>query len=139
MTHYSTRDLLQKSVSSPKQKGLTETERRQAFLSNVESCDDYFNVYINVEDKVVKKARFEGNGCAISVASTDVFLNLIEDKQIEEVSNIIDIYSRFLNGDLETTGYEILDHFKLVQEHRSRIKCASVILEKLREEIKKYE
>ncbi len=135
MTHSSTRDLLQKSVNNPKQKGLTDVELERAQIARVDSCDDVFKIYIEVNNDIVNKARFEGQGCAISVASTDVLLNLIEGKHIEEVNTIIDTYKRFLNGEIDTTGYEILDHFKLVQEHRSRIKCAAVILETLNKEI----
>ncbi len=137
MEHFSTRDLLQKSVSNPKQKGLTEEQLSNAKPIKVEGCDDFFRVYIELEDGIVKTARYDGNGCAISVASTDVLFNLIENKNINEVDIIIDIYKKFLNGDIETTGYEILDHFKIVQEHRSRIKCAAVSLQTLREEINK--
>ncbi len=134
MTHSSTRDLLQRSVNSPKQKGLTESELEKAIPARVESCDDFFKLYLEVADDIVVKARFEGTGCAISVASTDVLLNLIENKNIKEVSNIIDIYEKFLKGEVETTGYEMLDHFKLVQAHKSRIKCAAVSLGTLRKE-----
>ncbi len=139
MKDFSTRDLLQRSVSNPQQKGLSETELEKSFIANVEACDDFFKVYIEVEEDEIKKARFEGNGCAISVASTDVLLNLIENKKINEVKDIINTYERFLNGEIESTGYEILDHFKLVQEHKSRIKCASVTLENLRKEIIKHD
>lgn len=134
MTHSSTRDLLQKSVSNPKQKGLTETELENSKPARVESCDDFFRLYLEIDNDIVTKARYEGTGCAISVASTDVLFNLIENKNINEVSNIIDIYEKFLNGEVETTGYEILDHFKLVQSHKSRIKCAAVSLGTLRKE-----
>ncbi len=134
MTHSSTRDLLQKSVSNPKQKGLTDIELENSKVARVDSCDDFFKLYVEIENDIVKRARFEGAGCAISVASTDVLLNLIENRNINEVSNIINIYEKFLNGEIDTTGYEILDHFKLVQSHKSRIKCAAVSLETLRKE-----
>ncbi len=135
----STRDLLQRSVSNPKQKGLTEEQRSKAILANVNACDDVFHIYIEVNNEIVTQARFEGNGCAISVASIDVLFNLIENKHITEVSNIINIYEKFLNGELESTGYEMLDHFKLVQEHKSRIKCAAASLETLRKEFINYD
>ncbi len=135
MTHSSTRDLLQKSVQSPKQKGLTHEQLEKSKVANVEQCDDFFRLYIETKDDVVTTARFEGEGCAISVASTDVLLNLIENKNKNEVSNIIDIYKKFLHGEVDSTGYEILDHFKLVQQHKSRRKCASVALETIGKEI----
>ncbi len=133
--HSSTRDLLQKSVNSPKQKGLTEEQLAKSIVANVDSCDDFFRLYLEVENEVVTTARYEGTGCAISVASTDVLFNLIENKNITEVSNIINIYEKFLMGEIDSTGYEILDHFKLVQTHRSRIKCAAVSLGTLRKEL----
>lgn len=135
MTHYSAREVLQKSVSNPTNKGLTVEQDAKAIVATVSSCDDFFKIYIEVEDEKVKVARYEGAGCAISLASTDVLFNLIESKHISEVSNIITIYNKFLKGEIETTGYEMLDHFKLVQIHKSRIKCAAVSLETIRKEL----
>ncbi len=134
MEHSSTRDLLQKSVSSPKQKGLTEIEMKKSSPVKVDFCDDFFKIYLEIKNEIITKSRWEGTGCAISIASIDVLFNLIENKHIHEVNNIIDIYEKFLNGETETTGYDILDHFKIIQNHKSRIKCASVSFKTIRKD-----
>lgn len=139
MTHYSAREVLQRSVSNPTNKGLTVDQELKGVVATVSSCDDLFKIYIEIEDEHVKLARYEGTGCAISLASTDVLFNLIESKHINEVSNIISIYEKFLRGEVDTTGYEMLDHFKLVQLHKSRIKCAAVSLETIRKELINYD
>ncbi len=134
--HYSKRDLLHQYATNPKHKGLTEEQKAKSVFANVDSCEDNFNIYIEKEGDIVKTARFDGTGCAISTASTDIILNIIEGKHIDEISNIINMYEDFLDGKIKTTNNELLDIFEIIQQHRSRRKCAVVALQTIREEIK---
>ncbi|BDU67808.1 MAG: hypothetical protein TYPL_4610 [Candidatus Tyloplasma litorale] len=136
MKPFSIRDLLQKSASKPKQKGLTKEELEKSLLASNNYCDDLFQIYIKIENNIVSKARFEGGGCAISISSVDILLKLIEGKEINEINNIINVYEGFLNSKISTTGYEILDIFKIVHSHKSRVKCATIPIETIRKVIK---
>lgn len=49
-------------------------------------CGDVLEISVRLdEDDRIEAARFEGQGCAISQASTDIFLSRIEDAPIEDV------------------------------------------------------
>lgn len=49
-------------------------------------CGDVLEISVRLdEDDRIEDARFEGQGCAISQASTDIFLSRIEDAPIEDV------------------------------------------------------
>lgn len=129
------RNLLQSSVNNPKQYGLTKEQLKKSSFVFIENCDDNFNIYIELELDVVKIAKFEGRGCAISTASIDIFLNLIEGMHIDKVKYIINMYEKFLNKKCDTTGIDILDIFSIVWDHPSRIKCASLIIKGIRKVI----
>ncbi len=49
-------------------------------------CGDMLEIHVHLDDDDhVHKARFEGQGCAISQASTDIFLTHIQGQPIETV------------------------------------------------------
>jgi len=52
-------------------------------------CGDHIKIDIRVDDQgIVTKAAFDGHGCSISQASTDLLLESIVGKPIEEVRNL---------------------------------------------------
>ncbi len=112
--------------SNPLKKGLTEEQRALAKPAVVDACDDVFEVYLNIEDSKIVTARFDGHGCAISTASIDILLCLIEGKEVEEAKEILDLYNKFINDEIETSGIEEIDQLSTVRLHKSRIKCALI-------------
>ena len=67
------------------------------FEDNNPLCGDHIEITMQVgENEVVKDARFDGHGCAISQASADLLIESIIGKPIEEVKqlnkqNILDL------------------------------------------------
>lgn len=53
-------------------------------------CGDTLEITLTIEGDEVTGARFEGQGCAISQASTDILLGRIEDRPVEEVLEMDD-------------------------------------------------
>jgi nitrogen fixation NifU-like protein len=59
------------------------------FADNNPLCGDHIEVTMQVgEDGVVKDARFDGHGCAISQASADLLIESIIGKPLEEVKQL---------------------------------------------------
>ena len=52
------------------------------------SCGDEITLELKVEDGIVKDAAFTGAGCAISQASTDIMIDLMRGKTVEEASQV---------------------------------------------------
>ncbi len=52
------------------------------------SCGDKITFYIERENDIVKEIRFEGDGCIISMVSTDLFCEKATGKKIEEIMKI---------------------------------------------------
>ena len=51
-------------------------------------CGDKIKIWLNIESGVITDAKFIGSGCAISVAATDILMDLIKGKKIDEVVNM---------------------------------------------------
>ncbi len=51
-------------------------------------CGDKIKIWLNIESGVITDAKFIGSGCAISVAATDILMDLIKGKNINDVVNM---------------------------------------------------
>jgi nitrogen fixation NifU-like protein len=93
-------------------------------------CGDRLDVYLIVEDGIVKDVSFKGEGCAISKASASVMTSLLKGKKIEEAEELFEKFHDLVTGklgenpDLDALGK--LAVFAGVQEFPVRVKCASL-------------
>jgi len=134
LTNFSQRDKLLKHVNNPTQKGLNKEQKKVSLYVNVDNCEDNFFVYLLMENNILKIARFEGDGCAISNASMDSVLSFIEGKERNFVINFINRFVKFINGDINEIEDEFM-FFKLIQDHKSRKKCALAPISTIRKVI----
>jgi nitrogen fixation protein NifU and related proteins len=51
-------------------------------------CGDKINLYIEKCDGILKNIRFEGCGCAISMASASLMSEILKEKTIEEANTL---------------------------------------------------
>ena len=54
------------------------------------SCGDELEIKIKIENKKIKDAKFQGKGCAISLASADILLDDIKNKSLSEIKKLRD-------------------------------------------------
>lgn len=92
-------------------------------------CGDRITVQARVDGGVVREARFEGNGCAISKASASVMTGMVKGKTSGEIEAIFARFHRLVtegpvDGDEEALGK--LAVFGGVHEYPTRVKCASL-------------
>jgi len=85
-----------------------------AHCANNPTCGDKICITINVSDGIIKDIKFEGEGCAISQASTSMITNEIKNKTTDEV------LAMTKNDIINTLGIEV---------GLGRIKCALLGLE----------
>lgn len=90
-------------------------------------CGDDFNIYLQVEDSIIKDASFDGVGCAISTASASLMTEAIKGMTVTAARELFNDMQSML-----TTGEELDEtYFKLkilggVREYPIRIKCATL-------------
>jgi nitrogen fixation NifU-like protein len=93
-------------------------------------CGDRIHISLKVEGGVVVDMKFEGAGCAISMASTSVLTEVALGKTPEEVKAL---FARFhemvtspIDEDVDMDGLGKLAVFGGVREFPVRIKCATL-------------
>lgn len=90
-------------------------------------CGDLLTLYLTVRADKVEELRFEGSGCAISMASASLMTEAVKGKSIEEVEKLFEVF----HG-LVTTGRNAEDTlgklavFQGVAEFPIRVKCATL-------------
>lgn len=91
------------------------------------SCGDDIFLKLKVKDGKITDGAFEGDGCAISQASTDMMLDLIIGKSIEEALNLAEIFLRMIKGQITSEEKDQLEEAGILEDisHMpSRVKCA---------------
>lgn len=51
-------------------------------------CGDKIKIWLEVKNEIITDAKFQGSGCAISVAATDILMDMIKGKKITDVQHM---------------------------------------------------
>lgn len=90
-------------------------------------CGDKLMLYVQEHDGVINEVRFEGVGCAISVASASLMTEAVKGKSITEVESIFNQFHQLVTGEEATIGdIGKLLAFSGVAEFPARVKCATL-------------
>lgn len=73
--------------TNPKNVGLIKGASGVGTVGNA-TCGDIIKVYIKIEDGKILDAKFKTFGCAAAIASSDVAMDLIKNKTIDEALKI---------------------------------------------------
>lgn len=92
-------------------------------------CGDRLTLYVNMDDDTIRDIRFDGSGCAISVASASLMTEAIKGKTVKQAQQTFNDFHHLLTDedaepDLERFGK--LAALAGVREYPSRVKCASL-------------
>ncbi len=99
-------------------------------------CGDVIEIFLRVEDGVIKEVRFTGSGCAISKASTSLMTAALEGKSTDEAAALFETFHNLVAGpdggstDLDSLGKLVV--FSGVREYPARVKCATLAWHTLR-------
>ena len=97
-------------------------------------CGDQLTVYATVSDGVLQDVKFEGAGCAISIASASLMTEAIKGKTTADAERLFDrVHDLLTRGDAGATS-ELgkLAALSGVREFPARVKCASLCWHTLR-------
>lgn len=119
----------------PRKRGTLEDASHEARGHNP-LCGDRIHVFLHVDDETLDTVRFDGAGCAISMASASLMAEAVEGKTIEEAraltSRFIDMVSARNGEEGEPEALGKLSVLAGVREYPVRIKCASLAWHALR-------
>jgi nitrogen fixation NifU-like protein len=100
---------------------------------NNPTCGDRISLQLQLEDGVVKGARFTGEGCSISLSSASMMTDAVKGKTTEEALALADKFSALMKGEPVTfEEYEDIEALSGVNKFPARIKCATLAWNALR-------
>ena len=120
------RSIILDNYQNPNNKRVSGTDYIKINTRNV-SCIDNLDIYLKIEDNIIKDISFEGEACVISISSTNILTNLLICKTKEEGIYLIDNYLKMINE--EDYDREVLNEllvFDDTSKQPSRIKCATL-------------
>lgn len=92
-------------------------------------CGDHLTLYVKLDGGVIRDIAFEGNGCAISKASSSLMTSSVKGKKLEEVRHLFKEFHQMVTGrpgDPVPEDLGKLAVFSGVCEFPARVKCASL-------------
>lgn len=120
------RSIILDNYQNPNNKRVGGTDYIKINTRNV-SCIDNLDIYLKIENDIIKDVSFEGEACVISISSTNILTNLLIGKTKEEGIYLIDNYLKMINE--EEYDKEVLKEllvFDDTSRQPSRIKCATL-------------
>jgi len=116
------REELMEVYKNTKVRGKLADPSVEVFQRNI-MCGDEIILQLQIDQGVIKDAKFDGVACAVSVIASNFMLENIIGKTTEEARQI--------------TKKDLLEMIG-VNLTTSRVKCATLVLEALQNAIKKY-
>lgn len=94
-------------------------------------CGDKLHLYLQVADDKIRETRFEGSGCAISVASASLLTETIAGVPVESAESYFEAITTRLTqpGKPEPLRDSRLDKLRAlegVRDYPARVKCATL-------------
>lgn len=134
------RTLIKEHSQSPKNKRQLADATGEMELFNP-ACGDLVKIQFRLENKVIDEIAFDGQGCAISMASASLMTELMQGKSIQEALSLIDLFSRLVQGnkEIETKALEEAVFLQGVSKFPTRIRCATLSWHALQQALEELE
>jgi nitrogen fixation protein NifU and related proteins len=92
-------------------------------------CGDRMSLHLQVVDGIIRDARFEGAGCAISTASASLMTEALLGRSEAEAEALFDSFHDMLTGEEHPETALALGKLEVlagVRQFPSRVKCATL-------------
>ena len=130
-------------AKNPRNKGKCENYNHDAKAHNP-LCGDKVHIYLNLDDdKNIKGLSFEGEGCAISLASASILTDVVKGKEYSLAERIISDFLMMIkkNDKMKTNSLDedqvtTMMSLSGVKEFPMRVKCATMAWHTLSEALK---
>jgi len=121
------RQVIMDHYKNPRNKGSIEDGALTIDMNNP-TCGDRIHLTLQVEDGVVQNAKFDGEGCSISMSSASMMTQAVKGKKIDEALQLSHIFSDMMLGKEYDDSIDLGDIEALngVAKFPARIKCATL-------------
>lgn len=113
---------------NPRNKGALE-ENSVTIDMNNPTCGDRIHLTLQINDGLVQNAKFDGEGCSISMSSASMMTQIVKGKKLDEALELAELFSKMMLGEeIDTDKYDLGDVEALqgVAKFPARIKCATL-------------
>ncbi|MRX72008.1 SUF system NifU family Fe-S cluster assembly protein [Bacillus lacus] len=120
------RQVIMDHYKNPRNKGSLEDSI--TIDMNNPTCGDRIHLTLNIENGVVKDAKFDGEGCSISMASASMMTQAIKGQEVDTALKLSKIFSDMMQGKDYDDSIDLGDIEALagVSKFPARIKCATL-------------
>ncbi|WP_080844212.1 Fe-S cluster assembly sulfur transfer protein SufU [Cytobacillus gottheilii] len=121
------RQVIMDHYKNPRNKGILEDDSLTIHMNNP-TCGDRIQLTLKVEDGIVADAKFDGEGCSISMSSASMMTQAIKGKTFEDAVKLSKIFSDMMQGKDYDDEIDLGDIEALqgVSKFPARIKCATL-------------
>ncbi|TCT19100.1 nitrogen fixation NifU-like protein [Melghiribacillus thermohalophilus] len=123
------RQVIMDHYKNPRNRGTLEGDDSLTIDMNNPTCGDSIHLQMKIEDGKVADAKFEGEGCSISMSSASMMTQAIKGKTVEEALEMSKMFSDMVQGkEIDADEIELGDIVALqgVSKFPARIKCATL-------------
>lgn len=92
-------------------------------------CGDRLTLYLNIDNQTINEMAFQGQGCAISMASTSLMIESLKGKSIATAKEVFQLFHDMItkfDSEKDYSNLDKLEVLKGVAEFPARVKCASL-------------
>ena len=121
------RSVIMDHYKNPRNKGVIEESSITIDMNNP-TCGDVIHLTLQIDDGIVQNAKFEGDGCSISMASASMMTQIVKGKKVDEALKAASIFSDMMLGKDVDDSIDLGDIEALagVSKFPARIKCATL-------------
>jgi nitrogen fixation NifU-like protein len=92
-------------------------------------CGDRLTLYLKLDDDRISDIRFDGSGCAISIASASLMTDAMKGRTLPEAEALFNQFHRLITADdaaVDLERFGKLAALAGVREYPTRVKCATL-------------
>ncbi|PKH08960.1 Fe-S cluster assembly sulfur transfer protein SufU [Planomicrobium sp. MB-3u-38] len=121
------RSVIMDHYKTPRNKGTIENDSINIEMNNP-TCGDRIHLTLQVKDGIVKDAKFNGEGCSISMASASMMTQAVKGKDVDTALGLSKTFSDMMLGKEYDDSVDLGDIEALqgVSQFPARIKCATL-------------
>jgi len=134
------RRVIMDHYKNPRNRGILEDGSHTINMNNP-TCGDRIQLTLKVEDGIVTNARYDGEGCSISMSSASMMTQAIKGKKVEEALKLSMIFSDMMQGKVydDTIDLGDIEALQGVSKFPARIKCATLAWKAMEKGLKEDE
>lgn len=133
------KELIMEHYTNPLNRGIIDDPRYIKVKSKAETCIDDIDLYVLIEDDIIKDIHFEGEACAISTSATSIMIKLLLGKTIEEAEELMKNYNNMIEEkDYNSDILEEANVYEDIHNQKNRIGCATIPWRGLAKALEEY-